>query len=295
MSQTETPHGITLEFETFGSNQNPPLLLVSGLGAQLVSWPRQFCQGLADGDRFVIAFDNRDCGLSSKLEGRGAELSSIIAAAAAGNRALARSLAAYTLSDMSQDALALLDALGIEQAHVLGASMGGAIAQTMAIEHPDRLLSLTSMMSSTGEPDFGQSTPEAMQVLLAPSPTERDAYIEAADNTLVWRSKKYPDLDAVRQVAAESYDRCFYPQGVGRQLAAMIASGSRADGLGSVTVPTLVIHGLDDTLITPSGGERIAELIPGAHLVLINDMGHDRPAPLWPQLLEAVLRHTSRP
>jgi pimeloyl-ACP methyl ester carboxylesterase len=293
MSRKETPHGIALEYETFGSSERPPLLLISGLGAQLVSWPRPFCQRLAGGGRFVIAFDNRDCGLSSKLDGQGADLSVIIEAAAAGDLGRARSLAAYTLSDMSNDAVALLDALHIERAHVIGSSLGGAIAQTMAIEHPERLLSLTSMMSSTGEPDFGQSTPEAMQVLFTPAPPDRDAYIQSVSDSLVWRSRKYPDLDSARQIAADSYDRCFYPEGVSRQLAAMIASGSRADSLRNLTVPTLVIHGLDDTLITPSGGERTAELIPGAHLVLIEAMGHDRPVPLWPQICETILRHTS--
>jgi pimeloyl-ACP methyl ester carboxylesterase len=293
MSRIETPHGITLEYETFGSEHNPPLLLVNGLGAQLIAWPGRFCQGLADGGRFVIAFDNRDCGLSTKLDGQGAELPSIIAAMTAGDLARARSLAAYTLSDMAADAVALLDALSIERAHVLGSSMGGAIVQTMAIEHPDRLLSLISMMSTTGESQFGQSTPEAMQVLLAPSPADRNAFIDASANSLVWRSKKYPGLDSVRQLAAESYDRCFYPEGVSRQLAAMIASGSRGRSLGDVNVPTLVIHGLDDTLITPSGGRRTADLIAGATLVLVEDMGHDRPEPLWPQLLEDVLRHTA--
>jgi pimeloyl-ACP methyl ester carboxylesterase len=149
------------------------------------------------------------------------------------------------------------------------------------------------MMSTTGESQFGQSTPEAMQVLLAPSPADRNAFIDASANSLVWRSKKYPGLDSVRQLAAESYDRCFYPEGVSRQLAAMIASGSRGRSLGDVNVPTLVIHGLDDTLITPSGGRRTADLIAGATLVLVEDMGHDRPEPLWPQLLEDVLRHTA--
>ena len=170
--------------------------------------------------------------------------------------------------------------------------MGGMIAQTMAIEHPERLLTLISMMSTTGEPEFGQSTPQARQALLTPAPADRAGYINAAESSLLWRSKRYPDLAGARELAGESYDRCYCPEGVTRQLAAMIASGPRAEGLRQVQIPTLVIHGLDDTLIAPSGGERTAALIPDARLLLIEDMGHDRPEPLWPQICAAILEHT---
>jgi pimeloyl-ACP methyl ester carboxylesterase len=292
MPQVTTPQGVTLEYETAGSPDDPPVLLVMGFGAQLIAWPRAFCERLAAGGRFVISFDNRDCGLSSKLDGRGADVASIAAAASAGDFEQARALAAYTLSDMSDDGLALLDALGIERAHVLGTSMGGMIAQTMAIEHPQRLVTLTSMMSTTGEREFGQPTPEAGRAILEPSPADRAGYVAAAERALIWRSKKYTDLADVRQLAGESYDRCYYPEGVTRQLGAMIASGSRAEGLRLVHTPTLVIHGLDDTLIAPSGGERTAALISGARLLLIEDMGHDRPEPLWPQICGAILEHT---
>jgi pimeloyl-ACP methyl ester carboxylesterase len=293
MPTAPTPQGLSIAYETAGSPDDPPLLLINGFGAQLVSWPRGFCERLADGGRFVIAFDNRDCGLSSKLDGRGADLGTLGAAVAAGNLQEARRLAAYTLTDMAGDAFAVLDALGIEAAHIAGASMGGMIAQTMAIEQGDRLLSLTSIMSTTGEPEYGQSSPEALAALLTPSPPEREAYIDASERTAVWRSRRYPELDAARRVAAESYDRCFYPEGPRRHMAAIMASGPRADGLRTVRVPTLVIHGLDDTLIAPSGGERTAELVPGARLALIEDMGHDRPEPLWPQICGAMLEHTA--
>jgi pimeloyl-ACP methyl ester carboxylesterase len=283
---------ITLEYETVGSPADPPLLLVMGFGAQLIAWPRAFCERLAAAGRFVISFDNRDCGLSSKLDGRGASVSTVVAAASAGDFEQARELAAYTLSEMSQDALSLLTALGIERAHVVGASMGGMIAQTMAIEHPERLLTLTSMMSTTGEREFGQPTAQAERVLLAPAPADRAAYVDAAERTVVWRSRKYPDLAGARKLAGESYDRCYCPAGMSRQLAAMIASGSRAEHLRRLDVPTLVMHGLDDTLIAPSGGERTAALIPRARLVLLRDMGHDRPEPLWPQICAAILEHT---
>jgi pimeloyl-ACP methyl ester carboxylesterase len=292
MPQLTTPQGVKLEYETAGSPADPPLLLVPGFGAQLIAWPRAFCERLAAGGRFVISFDNRDCGLSSKLDGQGADLASVIAAASAGDFEQARALAAYTLSEMSDDGLELLSALGIERAHVLGSSMGGMIAQTMAIEHPERLLSLTSMMSTTGEPEFGQSTPEAGQALLTPAPADRARYIDAAESSLIWRSKKYPDLVAARRLAGESYDRCYYPEGATRQLVAMIASGSRARRLQDLRIPTLVIHGLDDTLIGPSGGQRTAALIPDARLLLLEDMGHDRPEPLWPQICGAILEHT---
>jgi pimeloyl-ACP methyl ester carboxylesterase len=268
-------------------------LMVPGFGAQLITWPRRFCERLADGGRFVISYDNRDCGLSTKLDGQIVDVKAVNVAVSAGEFDRARALAPYTLSDMADDGLALLAGLGIERAHVLGASMGGMIAQTMAIDHPERLLTLISMMSTTGEPDYGRSSPEARQALLAPPPHERAAYIEASERALVWHSRRWPEVEEVRAIAAQSYDRCFYPEGTSRQWAAMVSSGSRADGLRALGVPTLVIHGLDDTLITPSGGERTAELVPGAELMLVPDMGHDRPEPLWPALCNAILAHTA--
>jgi pimeloyl-ACP methyl ester carboxylesterase len=293
MPQAMTREGVSLAFETYGSPTDPPVLMVMGFGTQLIGWPRGFCRRLASGGRFVISFDNRDCGLSTKFDGQGAPLEQIIAGASAGDFVQARDLAAYTLNDMAADGFGLLSALGIKQAHVVGTSMGGMIAQTMAIEHPEHVLTLTSMMSSTGEEEYGQSEPEALRALLTPAPGDRDGYVNAAESWLVWRSKRYPDLAGARALAAESYDRCYYPQGVTRQLAAMIASGSRAEQLRELRVPTLVIHGRDDTLITPSGGRRTAALIPGARHLLLDDMGHDRPEPLWPVICQAILEHTA--
>jgi pimeloyl-ACP methyl ester carboxylesterase len=292
MGRAATDHGIELQYETYGDPSDPPLLLINGLGAQLISWPDRFARLLAGGSRHVIVFDNRDCGLSSRLDGEAVDLPAVISALRNGDPASARSLAPYSLSDMAGDAAGLLSVLGIERAHVLGASLGGAVAQTVAIEHPDRCLSLTSMMSNTGEPEYGQSTPEAMRALMKPSQSDREGYIEGAAASLVWRSKKYPGLDAALGLAAESYDRCYYPEGITRQMAAMITSGSRADGLRQLRLPTLVIHGTDDTLITPTGGERTAALVPGARYLLVQDMGHDRPEPLWPTLSAAILEHT---
>lgn len=293
MGLVTTASGITLDYETYGAASDPPLLLVAGFGSQLVSWPRAFSQQLADGGRFVIAFDNRDCGLSTKMDGQIPDMGAIGAAAHAGDWQLARSLAPYTFSDLADDTFGLLDELGIERAHVLGASMGGMIAQTMAIERPERVLSLISMMSTTGEPDAGRSEPDALTALMTPGPPEREGYIESAKKALIWRSKRYPELEEAREVAALQFDRCYYPEAGNRNFAAIIASGSRAEGLRQLAVPTLVIHGLDDTLITPGGGERTAELVPGAKLLMVADMGHDRPKPLWPVLCEAILAHTA--
>jgi pimeloyl-ACP methyl ester carboxylesterase len=289
-----TSAGPEIYYETVGAPADPPLLLVMGYGSQMIAWPRAFSELLAAAGRFVIEFDNRDSGLSGKLDGETVDTEAVMAAAGAGDLARAAALAPYTLSEMADDCVAVLDALGIGRAHVLGASMGGMIAQQLAIERPERLISLVSMMSTTGEPEVGQPTPAALEALLTPSPPEREAYIEAsAGKALVWASRRYGDRARLEDLAAASYDRCFYPEGVTRQLAAILASGSRAAGLRALALPTLVIHGRDDTLIPQDGGERTAELVRGARLMLVDDMGHDRPEPLWPLLVEAILEHTS--
>jgi pimeloyl-ACP methyl ester carboxylesterase len=166
------------------------------------------------------------------------------------------------------------------------------IAQTMAIAHPERVLTLTSMMSSTGEPEHGRSTPAAQQALFTPQPADREGYIAASEKQLTWSSRRYPSANAIRELAARSYDRAYYPAGVGRQLAAMTLAGSSAEALRTLTTPTLVIDGLDDTLIDPGGGRRTAELVPGARLLLVPDIGHDRPRELWEDLVNAIEAHT---
>ena len=293
MPQAITASGLTLEYDTFGSPTDPPVLLVMGFTAQMIAWNDAFCKGIADGGRFVIRFDNRDCGLSSKLDGQMVDMMAIMGAVATRQPDLLVGKVPYLLSDMSHDAFAVLDALGIERAHIVGASMGGMIVQTMAIEHPDRVLSLTSIMSTTGEPEYGRSSPEAQTALLTPPPSDRAGVIAAAPRSLAFASKRYGDAERAKEFAALSFDRCFYPEGAARQLGAIFASGSRAEGLRSVCAPTLVIHGADDTLISPDGGRRTAELIPDATLLMVDDMGHDLPEQLWPDITAALLTHTA--
>lgn len=292
MPLVEVSPGMSLAYETFGDPSDPPVLLVMGFGAQMIAWHEDFCRALADRGRYVIRYDNRDCGLSTKFDENPVDMGRFIAAVSSGDIASALAMVPYALTDMAADGLNLLTALGIERAHVIGTSMGGMIAQKMAITEPARVLTLTSMMSSTGEPEYGQSVPEAQAVLLSPKPADREGYIAAAERELLWASRRYGDAALLRELAARSYDRAYYPAGVGRQLGAMILDGSRAEALRTLRVPTLVIHGLDDTLIAPSGGERTAELVPGAKLLLIPDMGHDRPRELWPEIIGAVRTHT---
>lgn len=291
MPQALVSTGMTIEYDTFGSPSDPTLLLVMGFTAQMTAWEDPFCRMLADGGYHVVRFDNRDCGLSTKLDGQEVDLGAIIGAALTGQPVPA---VPYTLSDMAADAIGLLDHLGIESAHILGASMGGMIVQTMAIEHPSRVRSLISVMSMPGEPEVGQPAPEVAAVLLSPPAADREGYIADSPKWMVWQSKKYRDEATTKANAAASFDRSFYPEGGPRQMAAIYASGARTEGLQQLDVPTLVIHGRDDTLITPSGGFRTAELIPGAHLLFVADMGHDMPQPLWPLFVDAIHSHLRR-
>ena len=288
MPRATLPSGIELEYVTAGDPTDPPLLVVNGYTSQLVSWPQGYIDRLVGQGLFVIRFDNRDVGLSTKLDGRRVSPGAVLSASLKGEPLPD---VPYTLSDMAADGIGLLDALGIDRAHIVGNSMGGMIVQTMAIEHPDRIASVTSVMSSTGDPRVGAPTSEARDALLAPPPADREAFIEASQASLVWASKRYPDPAWLRTNAATQYDRCFYPEGATRQLAAIYASGDRSAGLAALEVPMLVIHGRDDTLITLQGGERTAELVAGSKLLVLADMGHDHPAPLWPVLAEAIGGH----
>lgn len=291
MPQLSLPTGITIEYETFGKPSHPALLLISGFSAQLTSWHENLCKLFAAQNFHVIRFDNRDCGLSTKLDGVGVDTTAVITAALMEEPIPE---VPYTLTHMAADAIGVLDGLGIAKAHVMGASMGGMIAQTVAIEHPHRVLSLTSIMSQPGEPEVGQPTPEAMESFFTFPPTSREEYLDASASWLVWHSKKYRDAQRTRAQAALDFDRSFYPEGGPRQLAAIYASGRRTEGLAKLTMPTLVLHGLDDTLIAPDGAERTAEIIPGAKLVMLEDMGHDLPEALWSRYISEFLELTAR-
>jgi pimeloyl-ACP methyl ester carboxylesterase len=284
-------NGIEIAYETHGDPDGEPLLLVMGLGAQLIAWPLELCDALVDRGFFVVRYDNRDVGLSTKVADAGGDFMSSFLKASQGEAIDV----AYRLSDMAADGMALLDHLGIESAHVVGASMGGMIAQTMAIEHPARVRTLTSVMSTTGEHAVGQPTGEAMQLLIRPAATSRDEAIAAsvAASQVIGSPDHFAEAVA-RERAAAAYDRCFNPAGVARQLLAIAASGSRADALAQLDVPTLVIHGDIDPLVTPSGGQRTAELIPGAELLLLEGMGHDLPPAMIGPIVEAVTSLAAR-
>ena len=281
---------IELEYDHFGNPTDPALLLIMGFTAQMVAWDEEFCTQLADRGHFVIRFDNRDCGLSTKLHGVPSNSDAVIMAAMMETE---MPPVPYTLSDMAADAMKVLDHLNIERAHIMGASMGGMIAQTVAIEHPHRVKTLISVMSQPGELTVGQPTQEAMELIVTPAPSDRDEYIAFAPKWQLWQSKKYRSDEVSRRNAIRDFDRSNYPEGGPRQMAAIYASGSRAEGLQKLEVPTLVIHGTDDQLITPSGGERTAELIPNSTLLMVDDMGHDMPQPLWPFYLDAISKHTA--
>ena len=294
MATATTHDGISLDYTTMGNLDDPTILLISGLGAQWISWAEGFCSLLVDHGFFVVRFDNRDCGHSTQLHDVTVDLLPLLHAANDGDLARARELVPYTLEDLASDAIAVLNALAIDRAHIIGASMGGMIAQTVAIRYPRRCRSLTSIMSTTGEPEFGASTPEAQQVLMSPRPSTRAEFIESSLATKVWLSKRYADDEVIRADAAASFDRAFTPAGTARQFAAIVASGPRDVALRELSVPTLVIHGLDDTLIDPSGGRRTAEIVPNSRLLEVPDMGHDRPEALWPLLTSAIADHAGR-
>jgi pimeloyl-ACP methyl ester carboxylesterase len=287
---TAPANGIEIYYETFGDRDGEPLLLVNGLGSQCISYEPDFCNAFVDRGFFVIRFDNRDVGFSTKIDTPQLDFQPLLAKAFAGERVEAP----YLLSDMAADAVGLLDHLGIDSAHIVGMSMGGMIVQTIAVEHPERVRTMTSIMSTTGDRDVGTSTSEAAAVLVAPPAKSRDEYI--ANYLEQWKilsGPVYYDEARFTRRAGAAYDRCYFPVGTGRQLLGIIASGSRTEELRGLDIPTLVIHGRIDPLVTLSGGERTAEVIPDAELVVFDDMGHDLPPALWPQYVEAITNHAS--
>jgi pimeloyl-ACP methyl ester carboxylesterase len=284
---------IEIVYDTFGDPSGSPILLIMGLGAQMIDWKDEFCEGLASRGYWVIRYDNRDVGLSTKFDDAGVpNMLKILIASSQGEMLESP----YTIMDMADDGVGLLDALEIERAHVIGVSMGGMIAQSMAIHHPSRLTSLISIMSSTGEPDLPPPTPEALAVLTTPAPTDRESYIErSVENWRVLSGPSFPPHeDLLREHAGLKFDRGIHPAGVARQMAAIMASGGRRESLKSVTTPTLIIHGDLDPLVPIEGGIDTADAIPGAELIIMEGMGHYLPIELWPQLIEAIVLHTSK-
>ncbi|GAA2811267.1 alpha/beta fold hydrolase [Nonomuraea dietziae] len=277
-------NGIEIAYDSFGAPGDRPLLLIMGLGSQLVHWDEEFCELLAARGHHVVRYDNRDVGLSTHLTEAG--VPELVPGAAA----------PYLLSDMADDAAGLMDALGWPAAHVLGVSMGGMIAQALAIGHPDRVLSLTSIMSTPG-PDVGPPTPEAMAALFSPPAPDRQTAVERALE--VWAVIGSPgyemDRERIAKVAGLAYDRAYDPAGTTRQLAAILASGDRTEGLGGLTMPALVIHGEADPLVQIAGGRATAAAIPGATLLTYPGMGHDLPRPLWEEIMDAVTAVQGRP
>jgi pimeloyl-ACP methyl ester carboxylesterase len=279
---------VELVYETIGDPADPPMLLVMGLGMQLIHWDRGLCELLAERGFHVIRFDNRDAGLSTKIRGPVPNVMRLMAGLPAP--------VPYLLGDMAGDTLGLLDELGIERAHVVGVSMGGMIGQTMAIRRPERVLSLASMLSTTGDRRVGTPKLRVWSLMMRRAPQERDAYIRYF--TRLFRMIGSPayrvDQARTRELAAATYDRCHYPAGTARQLGAIMASGSRTEALRRLEVPTVVIHGESDPLVPLRAGLATARAIPNARLLTIPGMGHDMPQPLWPTFVDAIVTNTDR-
>ena len=289
MESIASVNGVEIAYETFGDPADETMLLIMGLGVQMLGWDEQLCRELAGRGYHVVRFDNRDVGRSTKLDG-GPHPD--VMAAFAGDT----SSASYTLDDMADDCVGLLDELGVEAAHLVGASQGGMIAQTVAIRHPERVLSLVSIMSTTGDREVGQPHPEALPALLTRPPDDKAGFVDFVVGA--WKVIGSPgfeaDDEALRALAAASYDRGIFPDGTGRQLLAIVASGDWTEALRKLDVPTTVIHGTDDVLVDVSGGRATAEAIPGARLELIEGMGHDLPAQLWPRFVDLIVENAER-
>jgi pimeloyl-ACP methyl ester carboxylesterase len=287
MPQIEA-NGIQLEYVSYGREDAEAVLLIMGLGAQMTRWPLPLIQHLLNKGYRVVTFDNRDVGLSQKFDSAGpADIGAIVAARMAGKPAAT----AYTLDDMAKDAARLLDALKIERAHIVGASMGGMIAQMVAANHPHKTLSLTSIMSSTGNPALPQAKPETMALLMTRPPADDfKAQVEHAVRTqLAVSSPGYPpDPGQLRHQTVGDLNRSNYPVGVTRQMAAVIAGGDRREALKTISAPTVVLHGADDPLVPVEAGHDTAAVIPGAELRVLPGMGHDLPGPLLPAVVDAI-------
>ncbi len=280
--------GITLCYETFGERSNPTALLIMGLGTQMIAWHEDFCRELAARGLYVVRFDNRDIGRSTHMSGRPPSVAQLLTRSGRAAR--------YTIGDMADDAAGLLRELDLAPAHVIGASMGGMIAQTLTARHPQAVRSLVSIMSNTGSLRTGQPSLRVYPIFLRHPPRGREAFIAHMDRLFnVIGSPGLPrDPEDLHAIASASYERDHDPEGSGRQLAAIIAAGNRTAELARITAPTLVIHGSADPLIAPSGGRATARAIPGAELVMIEGMGHDLPRAAWPRLIDLIAGHALR-
>jgi pimeloyl-ACP methyl ester carboxylesterase len=286
-------NGIRLCYQTFGDPADPPLLLIMGLAAQMIVWDDEFCARLAARGFWVIRFDNRDIGLSTRFpQARTPRVAELFFMQATG----LRYRVPYALRDMAADAFGLLDALGIGTAHVVGASMGGAIAQEMALAAPARLRSLTSIMSSSGDPKLPGPRPRALARLAKKVPLDRAGYVrEYVATWHVLAGDAFPfDAERTARQGAAGYDRGINPPGVARQMLAILASGNRKKALRGVRVPTLVIHGMADPLVPVAAGPDLAAAIPGAELLLIEGMGHSFPREVWPRIIDAIAEHAAK-
>jgi pimeloyl-ACP methyl ester carboxylesterase len=281
----EVGRGITLCYETFGERSAPPALLVMGLGTQMLGWHEDLCRELAERGLYVVRFDNRDIGRSTHMSGRPPTIAQLLARSGRAAR--------YSLGDMADDAAALLNELELAPAHVIGASMGGMIAQTLAARHPETVRSLVSIMSTTGSRRSGQPALRVYPIFLRRRPPGREAFIEHMERLFtVIGSPGFPrDPEDMHAIATASYERDHDIAGPGRQLAAIIAAGDRTAELKGITAPTLVIHGSADPLIAPSGGRATARAIPGAELMVVEGMGHDLPRAAWPRLIDRIAAH----
>jgi pimeloyl-ACP methyl ester carboxylesterase len=281
-------NGISIEYDEIGPKDGPAFLLINGFGSQMTSWPDEFRGGVAKAGYRAIRFDNRDVGLSQKFDGILPDVPQVMKAVAEGRKPDAP----YVLDDMADDAAALLDELGIESAHIAGASMGGMIAQLVALRHPRKVRSLISIMSTTSEPSLPRSAPEAQEALMSrPPATDKQSVVEHSVKTRrVITGKKYPTDEVwLRKRVAENFDRSYYPEGTMRQWAAIVGSPPRTDRLKTLRVPTLVLHGSDDNLIRPEAGRHTAACIPGAELHVIDGWGHDMSHSALPVLLGHLL------
>jgi pimeloyl-ACP methyl ester carboxylesterase len=283
-------NGIDIAYQTFGDKDASPLILIMGLGSQMILWDDEFCRQLAAGEYRVIRFDNRDIGLSTKLDWMQVPDSTAVAAALQRGEAPALP---YTLEDMATDTAELLTTLGYESAHIVGESMGGMIGQILAIHFPERLCSLTSIMSTTGNPLLPPPKPEVLEILYTPFPSDHDSFVESFVRAFkILNGPAMPLNETLaRKWAEQSFERGLNPAGVARQFAAIMAAGDRTEKLKSIDVPTLVIHGEEDPLLPVECGLATAAAIPGSRLKIIPGMGHALPEAVWPQIVAEITRH----